>query len=54
MCKIYIKGATYDYNTDRGQSQYTVSLQMQEQNVDQRENEAEELRALERYNTTSF
>lgn len=57
ICKFYIIGGT-DYNTDLGQryhhSQQTVSLQVQEQNTDQREREAEELRVLERYNKISL
>ena len=47
-----------DYRTGEGQryhsSQQTVSLQAQEQNADQREREAEELRALERYSTNNY
>lgn len=43
----------YDESIGGGQryhhSQQTISLQVQEQNNDQREREAEELRALERY-----
>lgn len=51
MSKFTLIG-DYDYEPGGGQrydpSQQTVSLRMQQQDTEQREREAEELRALER------